>query len=247
MKENDVTIKTADGSCDAVFTHPMSGAAPGVLIWTDILGLRPVFRDMARRLAGEGYAVLCPNPFYRTSKAPTFALDFDFQAPGGREQAMGHAGKLQAAGAAERDATTFVAWLDSQAAVKKTSKIGTTGYCMGGPLVMRTAATIPDRVGAVGSFHGGGLVTDKPDSPHLLIPKMKARYLIAVADNDDKAQPTAKDTLKASFAAAKLNAEIEVYEAALHGWCVPGSRVYHEAQAERAWTRLLANFKTALV
>ncbi len=246
VKENDVTIKTSDGNCDAVFTHPTNGAAPAVVIWTDILGLRPAFRDMARRLAGEGYAVLCPNPYYRTSKAPTFAPDFDFQAPGGREQAMSHAGKIQAPGAAERDAVAFVAWLDSQAAVKKTSKIGTTGYCMGGPLVMRTAAAVPDRIGGVGSFHGGGLVTDKPDSPHLLIPKMKARYLIAVADNDDKAQPGAKDILKTSFAAAKLPAEIEVYAEAMHGWCVPGSRVYHEAQAEKAWARLLATFKTAL-
>jgi carboxymethylenebutenolidase len=130
--------------------------------------------------------------------------------------------------------------------VKKTAKVGTTGYCMGGPLTMRTAATVPDRVGAAGSFHGGALVTDKPDSPHLLVPKMKARYLFAIADNDDKKQPDAKDKLREAFAAAKLPAEIEVYEGAMHGWCVPGSAVYNQAQAEKAWTRLLATFKTAL-
>jgi carboxymethylenebutenolidase len=155
-------------------------------------------------------------------------------------------GPLQAAGAAERDAVAFIGFLDSQAAVKKTAKIGTTGYCMGGPLTMRTAATVPDRVGAAGSFHGGGLVTDKPDSPHLLVPKIKARYLFAIAANDDKAQPDAKDKLRDAFAAAKLPAEIEVYDGAMHGWCVPGSAVYNQPQAERAWARLLVLFKGAL-
>ncbi len=247
VKENDVSIKTPDGNADAVFVHPTSGPAPAVLIWTDIMGLRPVFRDMAKRLAGEGYAVLCPNPFYRNGKAPTFGPDFDFQKPEGRAQAMAAAGPLQAAGAAERDATAYVAWLDAQAAVKKTAKIGTTGYCMGGPLVMRTAATIPTRIGSVNSFHGGGLATDKPDSPHLSIPKMKADFLICVADNDDKREPVVKDTLKGAFAAAKLAAEIEVYAGANHGWCVPGSAVYNEAAAEKAWARLLVHLKKALV
>jgi carboxymethylenebutenolidase len=245
LKETDVTITTPDGSCDAVFVHPATGTHPGVLIWPDVMGLRPAFRDMAKRLAAEGYAVLVPNPFYRTAKAPAPGPDFNFQRD--RDKLPPLVGPLTAPGAAERDATTFIAWLDKQNAVNKKAKMGTTGYCMGGPLTMRTAATVPDRIGAGGSFHGGGLVTDKPESPHRMVPKMKARYLIAIAENDDQKEPNTKDELKAAFAAAKLPAEIEVYAGAMHGWCVPGSQVYNHEQAERAWGRLLALFKTTLV
>lgn len=239
VTETDVTIKTADGTCDAVMTHPTSGTHPGVLVWPDIGGLRPVYRDMGKRLAAEGYSVLTVNPFYRLTKAPVPADYPADQRPKLRET-------LFAEGAAERDAAAYVAFLDSHASVRKTTKIGTTGYCMGGPLTMRTAATQADRIGAAASFHGGGLATDAPNSPHLLVPKMKAKYLFAVADNDDQKDPEAKNKLRAAFEAAKIPAEIEVYTGADHGWCVPGSRVYNEAQAERAWARLLALFKSAL-
>ncbi len=245
VKEAEVEIKTADGVCDAHFVHPAEGRHPAVLVWPDIFGLRPTFRDMGRRLAESGYAVLTVNPFYRTKKAPTSPEKADFSDPATRTTLMGLAGSLSAT-TATTDATAFIGWLDAQSAVDTKKKIGTTGYCMGGPLTMRTAATLPDRVGAGASFHGGGLVTDKPDSPHLLVSKMKAHYLFAIAQNDDEKQPDAKDVLRETFAAAKLPAEIEVYPA-MHGWCPPDSRVYDEAQAEKAWGRLLALFKTALV
>ena len=241
----EVANKTPDGTADAYFVHPAKGKYPGVLIWPDIFGLRPAFRQMATRLAESGYSVLVINPFYRTKKAPTAPDHADFNDPATRQALMTLAGSLSPE-TALTDATAFVAWLDSQPAVDKKRKIGTTGYCMGGPFTMRTAAAFPDRIGAGGSFHGGGLVTDKPDSPHLLIPKMKAQYLIAIADNDDKRQPEAKDVLRDAFAKAKLPAEIEVYEGAMHGWCPPDSQVYNHDQAEKAWSRMLVLFKTAL-
>jgi carboxymethylenebutenolidase len=245
VTESEVTIKTPDGTCDAHFVHPKSGAAPAVLVWPDIFGLRPAFRQMGRRLAESGYSVLTVNPFYRVQKAPTAPEKPNFQDPATRDALMKLAGGLSAE-TNVTDAKAFVAWLDSQASVDKKKKIGTTGYCMGGPLTMRTAATLPDRIGAGGSFHGGNLVTDKPDSPHLLIPKMKASYLFAVAQNDDERDPKSKTVLKEEFAKAKLPAEIEVYPA-MHGWCPPDSQAHNQAQAEKAWTRLLALFKTALV
>jgi carboxymethylenebutenolidase len=216
-----------------------------VLIWPDIFGLRPAFRQMATRLAESGYSVLVINPFYRTKKGRAAAEGASFQDPDVRAALMKLAGTLNK-DTAESDAKTFIAWLDKQSSVDKKRKMGTMGYCMGGPLTMRTAAAIPDRVGAGASFHGGGLVTDKPDSPHLLVPKMKASYLFAIAANDDEKQPDAKNVLKETFAKAKLPAEIEVYEGALHGWCPPDSQVYNEAQAEKAWARLLAVFGKAL-
>lgn len=246
ITETDVEIKTPDGTVDASFIHPTTGAAPGVLIWTDIMGLRPAFRDMGRRLAAEGYAVLTPNPFYRSGKAGPEGMGLDFQNPDARAKMMGLMGALVAPGAAERDASAFVSWLDGQKQVNKAKGIGTAGYCMGGPLIMRTAAALPMRVGAAGSFHGGGLVTDKPESPHLLIPKMKAQLVIAIAENDDAKEPAAKDTLKAAFAAAKVKADIEVFAGANHGWCVPGSPVHNPAQADRAFGKLLAMYKAAL-
>jgi carboxymethylenebutenolidase len=234
----DVEVKTPDGTADAFFVHPAAGKHPGVLIWPDIFGLRPAFRDMATRLAESGYSVLVINPFYRTQKAPTAPEHPDFNDPATRQTLMSLAGSLNPA-TAVTDAKAFVAFLDSQPSVDKKRKIGTTGYCMGGPFVLRTAATFPDRVGAGATFHGGGLVTDKPDSPHLLIPGMKAHFLIAIAENDDKKQPEAKDVLRDSFAKAKLPAEIEVYAGAMHGWCPPDSQVYNHDQAEKAWSRLL--------
>jgi carboxymethylenebutenolidase len=245
VKESEVEIKTPDGTADAYFVHPSSGAHPGVLVWADALGLRPAFKQMAKRLAESGYAVLVPNPFYRSKKAPVVPEGAKFSDPDTRKQVMALMGALNPQ-THVADAKAFVGWLDSQAAVDKKRKMATTGYCMGGPITMRTAATFPDRVGAAGSFHGGGLVTDKPESPHLLIPKMKAHYLVAIAENDDKNDPKAKDVLRETFAAAKLPAEIEVYAGAMHGWCPPDAAVYNEAQAEKAWARMLATFKAGL-
>lgn len=244
VNESDVTIKTPDGQCDAYFVHP-AGASAAVIVWPDILGLRPAFRQMGKRLAESGYAVLVVNPFYRNKKAPIVEPGASFSDPKVREAVMPLAGALNAT-THVTDAKAFVAWLDTQAAVDKKRKIGTTGYCMGGPIVMRTAAAVPERIGAGGSFHGGGLVTKDPDSPHLLVPKMKASFLFCVAENDDQRDPTAKDVLKETYAKAKLPAEIEVYAGAAHGWCPPDSAVYNEKQAERAWSRMLALFKTAL-
>ena len=245
MKESEVEIKTPDGTADAYLVNPATGKHPGVLVWPDIFGLRPAFRQMGKRLAESGYTVLVVNPFYRTKKAPTAPEHPDFNDAPTRQMLLGLMGTLSPK-TTETDAKTFIPYLDSLPSVDKKRKIGTTGYCMGGPLVFETAAAVPDRVGAGATFHGGGLVTDKPDSPHLLIPKMKASYLIAIAENDDQKQPDAKTVLRDSFARAKLKAEIEVYKGTLHGWCPPDSQVYNQEQAEKAWTRLLALFKTAL-
>ena len=254
VTERNVEIKTPDGTCDAAFIHPASGSHPAVIIWPDAFGLRPAMRDMARRLAGDGYSVLVPNPFYRAAKAPVPGLDtatFSFQNKEDMTRLQGLMGGLNAAGAAERDAVAFVAFLDAQPQVNRTKKVGTQGYCMGGPLVFRTAAAVPDRIGAGASFHGGGLVTASPTSPHTLIPQMKARLYVGIASNDDSRQPDAKDTLKAAFAAAKVPAEIEVY-GGLHGWCVPdmpasaGKPIYDKPDAEKAWAKLLALYKSAL-
>ncbi len=241
----DVDIKTPDGIADAYFVHPANGKSPGVLIWPDIFGLRPTFKQMATRLAESGYSVLVINPFYRTKKAPTAPEHPDFNDPATRQALMTLAGTLSP-DTAVTDAKAFVGFLDSQPSVDKNRKMATTGYCMGGPFVFRTAATFPDRLGAGATFHGGGLVTDKPDSPHLLIPLMKAHFLIAIAENDDKRQPEAKDVLRDYFAKAHLPAEIEVYAGTLHGWCPPDSQVYNHDQAEKAWTRMLALFSDSL-
>ncbi len=244
--ESEVQIKTADGMADAYFVHPAKGRHPAVLVWPDIFGLRTAFRQMARRLAESGYSVLVINPFYRLKKAPTSPDRADFSDPAVRDMLMGQMGSLTAA-TNITDATACIAWLDQQPSVDTKRKMATTGYCMGGPLTMRMAAAFPNRVGAGASFHGASLATDKADSPHLLVPKMKAQYLIAIADNDDQKEPEAKNQLRAAFDAAKLKAEIEVYKGAQHGWCPPDSRAYNEAMAEKAWARMLALFKTALV
>jgi len=253
--ERDVEIRTADGRCDAAFFYPAAGAHPGALIWTDIFGLRPSMREMGRRLAASGYAVLVPNPFYRTARAPVFAdvSAFSFQKEADRARLPPLTGPLNAAGAAEADARAYIDFLDAQRQVDRARKIGCQGYCMGGPLVMRTAASNPERVGAGASFHGGGLVTDQPSSPHLLVPKIKARMYFAVAASDDARQPDAKDILRAAFTAAKGAAEIEVYPGTQHGWCVPdmppqaGTPIYSRPDAERAWVKLLELYRAALV
>ncbi len=243
--ESEVTITTPDGACDAYFVHPATGPAPAVLVWPDIFGLRPTFRQMGKRLAEAGYAALVVNPFYRTQKAPTSSPNANFEDAATREALMALAHSLTPE-TEFTDAKALTAWLDGQSSVDKARKMGTIGYCMGGPLVFRTAASVPDRIGAAATFHGGGLVTDKPDSPHLLIPKMKARFLIAIAGNDDKKQPEAKDTLKAEFAKASLAANVEVYDGAMHGWCPPDSHVYDAVAAEKAWAELIELFKGAL-
>jgi len=242
VTESDVNVTTPDGTADCYFVHPASGTAPGVLVWPDIFGLRPAFRQMGKRLAESGYSVLVVNPFYRTKKAPTSDQGSATPIP----QLMPLAQSLNET-THVTDAKAFIGWLDQQSSVAKNRKIGTQGYCMGGPMAFRTAYAVPGRVGAVASFHGGnGLATDKPDSPHLEAAKSKAQFLIAIASNDDMQQPNEKDVLKDTFAKAKLHAEIEVYTGALHGWCPPDSRVYNEASAEKAWGRLLALYGKAL-
>ena len=240
VTDGDVTITTPDGSCDAYFVHPSSGTAPGVLIWPDIFGLRPAMRNMGKRLAESGYSVLVVNPFYRVKKAPT--ADAGSATP--IQQLMPLAQALNAA-TQTTDAKAFIAWLDQQSSVAKNRKVGTQGYCMGGPIAFRTAAAVPQRVGAVASFHGGGLVTNQPNSPHVEAAKTKAQFLIAIAENDDARSPDEKNVLKETFGKANLPAEIEVYAGA-HGWCPPDSRVYNEQQAEKAWSRLLALYGKAL-
>src|SRR5277367_3491540 len=241
VTETDVSVTTPDGTADCVFVHPASGTAPGVLMWPDIFGLRPAFRQMAKRLAESGYSVLVVNPFYRVKKAPTA----DAGAATPIQQVLP---LMQALNETTHmtDAKAFIGWLDKQPSVAKNRKVGTQGYCMGGPIAFRTAAAVPDRVGAVGSFHGGGLVTDKPNSPHLQAAKSKAQFLIAIAANDDMRAPTDKTVLKETFAKANLPAEIEVYTGSMHGWCPPDSGVYNEPLAEKAWSRLLVLYGKAL-
>ena len=241
VTESDVNVMTPDGTADCYFVHPASGTAPGVLVWPDIFGLRPAFRQMSKRLAESGYSVLVVNPFYRKQKAPTasagaatpIAQVMPFM------QALNETTHMT-------DAKAFIGWLDQQPSVAKNRKMGTQGYCMGGPIAFRTAAAMPDRVGAVASFHGAALVTAMPNSPHLQAAKTKAQFLVAIAESDDKQTPDAKTAMKDTFAKAGLPAEIEVYAGSMHGWCPPDSGVYNEALAEKAWSRLLVLYGKAL-
>jgi carboxymethylenebutenolidase len=238
VTEREVEIKTPDGTADAYFVHPASGSAAAVLIWPDIFGLRPAMRTMGKRLSQSGYSVLVVNPFYRAGKpnatgATPIKEMFAFRKGMNQQTDMS-------------DAKAFIAWLDAQPQVNKNRKVGVQGYCMGGPMSFNTAAAVPDRIGAVASFHGGGLVGKDPaTSPHVLAAATKASFLIAIAENDDKQNPNEKNVLKETFEKAKLNAEIEVYPAA-HGWCPPDTQVYNEPAAEKAWARLLALYGKAL-
>src|SRR5918996_2397962 len=241
VTESDVSVMTPDGTCDAYFVHPTTGTAPGVLVWPDIFGLRPAFRQMSKRLAETGYSVLVVNQFYRVKKAPTAEKGSATPIP----QLMGLAQALNET-TQTTDARAFIGWPDRQASVARNRRVGTQGYCMGGPIALRTAAAMPDRVGAAASFHGGGLVTNMPNSPHLQVAKTKAQLLIAIAADDDKRAPNEKNVLKETFAKANVPAEIEVYANAAHGWCPPDSQVYNEPQAEKAWSRLLALYDKAL-
>ncbi len=252
--ETDVEIPTADGVSDSVFIHPEGeGIYPGVIIWPDAFGLRPTFRAMGRRVAAEGYSVLVANPYYRMGKAPTFTEErmstFDFGNTEDRAFLTPLMGSITAPGAAETDAAAYVAFLDSQPQVDAAKGIGTQGYCMGGPLIVRTAAAQPDRIAAAASFHGGGLVNDTPNSPHLLAPKTKAQMYFGIAANDDASQPEAKDVLKEAWGD---RAEVEVYPNSQHGWCVmdmpagANGPIYNEPDAERAWGKLIELYSSAL-
>jgi carboxymethylenebutenolidase len=254
MVDTDVEIKTADGTCDAALIHPKGkGQWPGVILFVDVFGLRQTMRDMAKRLAANGYTVLVPNPYYRTTKAPGLPMNLDFKNPEDRAKI----GKVRAAmtdAAVMADAASYVKFLDAQSMVKKKAKIGVFGYCMGGPMTMQAAAASPARVGAGASFHGGGLVTDKPDSPHLKVPQMKAQFYFAIAANDDQRQPDAKTKLAEAFKAANLPEHQEVYAGCNHGWCVKdmpngddGKPLYNEAGAEKAWGELVTLYKRVLV
>ena len=245
ISERDVNIETPDGVADCYFVYPSMGAHAAVLVWPDILALRPAFREMGKRLARSGYAVLTANPFYRDAHAPVVGRGASFGQPEIRNLVLPMARNLNAE-THFSDARAFVAWLDDQSEVDTSMGIGTTGYCMGGPMVMRTVAAVPERLAAGATFHGGGLATNAPDSPHLLIPQTRAQVLHCVAENDDNNDPQAKVTLREAYNAAGIPAEIEVYEDAMHGWCAIDSQVYHEAQAERAWGRLLNLFENAL-
>jgi len=238
VTESDVTVTTPDGIADCYFVHPASGTAPGVVVWPDIFGLRPAFRQMGKRLAESGYSVLVINPFYRTKKAPVATTATPIQQLMPLAQALNETTQMT-------DAKAFIGWLDKQPSVAKNRKIGTQGYCMGGPFAMRTAAAVPDRVGAVATFHGAGLVTNMPNSPHLEAAKTKAQFLIAIAQNDDMRAPNDKTALKETFEKAHLPAEIEVYPA-MHGWCPPDTQVYNHDAAEKAWSRLLVLYGKAL-
>jgi len=240
VTESEVTVKTPDGTADCYFVHPATGTAPGILVWPDIFGLRPAFRQMGKRLAESGYSVLVVNPFYRAQKAPTAAQGAATPIQGLLPLMNGFVANttLQMT-----DAKAYIAWLDQQASVAKNRKIGTQGYCMGGPIALRTASVVPDRVGAAASFHGAALAGTAADSPNVLAAKTKAQFLIAIAENDDMQRPTEKTVLKDTLGAS---AEIEVYTGAQHGWCPPDSGVYNQPLAEKAWTRLLALYGKAL-
>ena len=253
MMDTDVQVMTPAGICDAALVHPQHGSWPGVILFTDVFGLRPTMRDMAKRLAAGGFTVLVPNPFYRTSKPPGLSIDFDFSNPADRAKIDALRAPLTGE-AVMQDATAYVKFLESKSTVDKKAKMGVFGYCMGGPMTLQAAAANPDHIGAGASFHGGGLVTDEPDSPHLRVPKIKAQFYFGIAMNDDQRQPEAKAKLNEAFKSAKLQAKIEVYEGCLHGWCVkdmPKSAgkppIYNEPQAERAWGELVSLFKRAHV
>ena len=243
--ERDVEVPTADGTADAVLFYPAGkGQWPAVLVWPDILGLRPVFRELGRRLAAQGYTVLVPNPFYRSKRAPVVEGTFDFGNPADRAMVFALRGAMSDAGI-DSDSTAYLKFLDAQPQTNRRRKAGVQGYCMGGPLSFRTAAAVPERIGAVASFHGAGLVSAEPSSPHLLIGKTKAEFLVAVAKNDDAKEPTAKETLQAAFKAAGRAATVEVYQAN-HGWCVFGGQSYSETEAERAWAELSKLYASTL-
>ena len=245
LVEQEVMVETPDGEADCYFVHPASGSHAAIIVWPDIMSIRPAFRMMGKRLAESGYSVLVVNPYYRTARGAILPEGKTFRDPGIRDILMPHASSLSPK-TCVTDGRAFVEYLDKQPSVDTSRKVGTTGYCMTGSYTMRLAAAIPDRIGAGGSFHGGGLATDAEDSPHLLASQMDAGFLIAIAESDDTRNPDEKDLLREAFDREDVSAEIEVYEGTQHGWCPPDSAVYDEQQAERAWSRLLALFEREL-
>lgn len=246
VTEKNVMVQTPDGDADCYFAYPTTGESPAVIVWPDIIGLRPAFKAMGKRLAESGYAVLVVNPYYRKAKAPVVAAGASFGDQVVRDVIFPLAGSLSDE-TNVTDAKAFVKFLDAQSCVNTKKKIGTTGYCMGGSMVMRTAASLPERIGAGATFHGGGLANDSEDSPHLLVPDMKANFLFAIAENDDKKDPNAKVLLKEAFEKVEYSAEIKVFEGTMHGWCPPDSAVHNQVQADLAWGHLLTLFKESLV
>ena len=245
VTEKDVSVWTADGQADAtLFTPAGKGKWPAVLLWPDILGLRPVFREMGWRLAAQGYVVLVPNPYYRVKKAPVIEGAFDFNSKDDMAKIMAFKSGLTDA-MVDRDSSAYVTFLDAQPQTDKRKKAGVQGYCMSGQISFRTAAARPDRIGAVATFHPGALVTDKPSSPHLLIPKSRAAYLVIIAKNDAEKMPREKSELDTAFAAARRPAKVEI-SSANHGWTVAGSQTYDEPEAERAWAELLPFYRAHL-
>lgn len=245
VTERNVSVRTADGSADcALFTPASRKRFPAVLMWPDILGLRPVFREMGRRLAAQGYVVLVPNPYYRVKKAPVVEGAFDFSSKEDMNRIMAFRQGLTD-DMADRDSGAFLTFLDRQQRTDIHRPAAVQGYCMSGPLAFRTASVRPDRIGAVATFHPGALVTDKPSSPHLLIPRTRAAFLVLIAKNDDEHMPDEKTVLRTAFAAARRTAKVDVYPAN-HGWCVAGSATYDEVQAERAWGELLGFYRLNL-
>ncbi|MCD1622403.1 dienelactone hydrolase family protein [Citromicrobium bathyomarinum] len=245
LTERQVSFETSAGTMDGFFVAPASGAAPGVLFWPDIAGLREAKRAMARRLAGRGYAVLVVNPYYRDVAGEQFADFATFAGNGGFQKVKPWRDKLTAQ-AIMSDATAAVDWLDAQKEVDSARGIGTQGYCMGGPFTFWTAAAVPSRVKGVASFHGGGLVReDDPMSPHRTFDDTQAHYLVAIAKNDDAEAPDHKRILREAAAEAGRPARIEVYDGD-HGWTVPDSPAYAEPAAEKAFADLMALYATAL-
>lgn len=240
IREGMVSVTTKDGVCDAFFVHPVHGRHPGVIMWPDIAGLREAKKIMARTLAAEGYAVLVVNQYYRSSPAPVLRSFADWRTPEGQARITPMREELTPA-AITRDAAAFVAFLDGREEVDTTRGIGSNGYCMGGPFTVRSAAAAPERVKAAASFHGAGLVSEEPDSPHRLLAKTKASYLFAIARNDDARQSDQKTQLREAAAKAGREAEIEVYDAD-HGWCVPDTPSWDPDEADRAWKRMLVLF-----
>lgn len=245
IEAGDVLVRTADGEADCYLAHPVDGRHAGVILWPDIKGIRPAFRMMGERLAGSGYSVLVVNPYYRSARGEVVQPGESFGDPAVRERLMPLARSLSPATCVS-DGGAFISYLDGHTSVDPERQIGTAGYCMTGSYTLRLAAAYPERIGAGASFHGGGLATSAPDSPHLLAPQIDAGFLIAIAENDDEKNPEEKVLLRQAFAEAGLSAEIEVYEGTLHGWCPPDGDAHNPAQAERAWDRMLALFEREL-
>ena len=244
VKNRAVTVTTPDGKVDAWFYAPETGKHPAVIMWPDIAGLRDAYKTMAARLASAGYAVLVVNHYYRGATAPVLDSLVAWRTPEGQAKLKPLIAGITPAGTMS-DARAFVAWLDAQSEVNTAKKIGTCGYCMGGPYTVRTAAAVPTRVGAAASFHGAGLVGEGPDSPINLLARTTAGFLIAIAQNDDASAPEEKTALIAAAKAAGRPAEVEVYPAQ-HGWCTIDAPIYDKVQADKAWARMLALYAANL-